>query len=137
MKKKELKHGERFSYYLKKSEFPQELLDWLNSQSDRNLVFTYALEQLYNTIGNQDLASLLPRDYVPLKERENPISIPTKNEIASSISEPVNNTKNKIKDEENYNFLNTTSTDSEIDEKSNKNNTEKWGKIDLTGDPYA
>lgn len=61
--RKVLKKGSRMTYYIKKKDFPEEMLDWLNGQSDLNLLFDYALDRLFQEVGRKDIAALLPRNY--------------------------------------------------------------------------
>ncbi|MDD9309824.1 hypothetical protein PUS82_00565 [Cytobacillus firmus] len=54
--------GDRTTFYLKKG-FPKEMLDWMNGQSDMQLLFEYALDHLYQNVGPVDIAAILPRTY--------------------------------------------------------------------------
>lgn len=56
------REGDRTTFYLKKG-FPEEMLDWINGQSDIQLLFEYALDHLFQEAGPVDIASILPRTY--------------------------------------------------------------------------
>lgn len=60
--RKILREGDRTTFYLKK-DFPREMLDWMNGQSDMQLLFEYALDHLYQNVGPVDVAGTLPRNY--------------------------------------------------------------------------
>ena len=69
-KRKEIKHGERINIYIKK-DVSQEMLDWINNQSDVTSFFLYAALQLYKETGNVDLATVIPMKIdFSLKENE-------------------------------------------------------------------
>lgn len=62
MKRKPLTHGQRANFYLKK-DLPEELLDWINVQSDLTLFVLHAIEELYKKTGYVDIGSILPRNH--------------------------------------------------------------------------
>lgn len=154
-KKESLEHGKRFSYYFTK-DFPQEMLDWLNGQSDRNLAFTYALDRLYQEMGNQDLADVLPRNYSPLKnghaavgpvEKQN--TVPDRAEVRpEKPEEPVEQKKQLPEKEDDsptvpvQESANDDVEDHDLpqqdpEEEKPKKSTQ-WGTVNnLAGDPYA
>lgn len=141
-KHKDLTQGSRFSFYFAK-DFPQELLDWLNSQSDRNLVFTYALDLLYQHIGNRNLAEILPRNYEPLQHNEVAAAIPTvtrpSNVPGTSVAPPKSVQEEFIAPVEadrveTYEPTPPPPVEPTVHPKPKK----KWGQIEsLDGDPYA
>lgn len=97
--RKPVKHGSRITYYVK-DEFPQEMLDWMNGQSDLPLLFDYALDRLFQEVGYQDIASLLPRNYqigkgiqASLKGIRAEIPVTTNNHVVSSKTEPIQEEK--------------------------------------------
>lgn len=90
--RKVLKEGDRATFYFKKG-FPSEMLDWVNAQSDMQLLFEYALDHLYQKFGQNDIASILPRTYEigqGLKiEGNQPVNIiPVKNEAPKEQIQP-------------------------------------------------
>jgi hypothetical protein len=92
--RKPIKHGSRITFYVK-DEFPQEMLDWMNGQSDLPLLFDYALERLFQEVGYQDIASLLPRNYqvgkgiqASLKGTRAEIPVTTNNHVVPNKTEP-------------------------------------------------
>jgi|GEM_PF-3173883 len=61
-RRKSFKEGDRTTFYFKKG-FPDSMLDWINNQSDIQLLFEYALDCLYKEHGDKNIAVYLPRNY--------------------------------------------------------------------------
>ena len=62
MRRKEYKAGDRVNIYIKRN-VSQDMVDWINEQSDITTFFLYAAQQLYEKTGNVDVAEILPRKY--------------------------------------------------------------------------
>ncbi|MFC5775515.1 hypothetical protein [Ectobacillus antri] len=54
--------GDRLNVYLKQN-VSENMLNWINKQSDLTTFFLYAAQQLYEKTGNVDIAEILPRKY--------------------------------------------------------------------------
>ena len=62
MRRKEYKAGDRVNIYIKRN-VSQDMVDWINEQSDITTFFLYAAQQLYEKTGSVDIAEILPRKY--------------------------------------------------------------------------
>ncbi|HDX9577645.1 TPA: hypothetical protein ROX88_001142 [Bacillus pseudomycoides] len=129
MARKVYKAGDRANIYIKK-DISEEMLEFINKQSDLTMFFLYAAQQLHKQIGDTDVAEILPRKYTfSLNAETRPLTtIPTKqNEESKSVHSP---TLDQIHVETNQEIPKPR----EAQEEKNQS----WNKLDdLDDDPYA
>lgn len=128
MARKVYKAGDRANVYIKK-DISQEMLDFINTQSDLTMFFLYAAQQLHKQIGDTDVAEILPRKYTfsldaqtkhlktVLEEQEQQISVPS-----VALAQPLVESNDKI---------------SEMRESHEEPQKTSWESLDEIDDPYA
>ncbi|PFK20862.1 hypothetical protein [Bacillus cereus] len=127
MARKVYKAGDRANVYIKK-DISQEMLDFINNQSDLTMFFLYAAQQLHKQIGNTDVAEILPRKYTfSLDSKTKPLTV-KQDEEAKSVHTPA---LDQTHVETNQEITKHRESDAEEENKS-------WSKLDdLDDDPYA
>lgn len=128
MARKVYKAGDRANVYIKK-DISQEMLDFINTQSDLTMFFLYAAQQLHKQIGNTDVAEILPRKYTfsldaqtkhlktVLEEQDQQISVPS-----VALAQPLVESNDKI---------------AEMRESHEEPQKTSWESLDEIDDPYA
>ncbi|MEK4678205.1 hypothetical protein [Bacillus sp. FSL K6-2944] len=128
MARKVYKAGDRANVYIKK-DISQEMLDFINTQSDLTMFFLYAAQQLHKQIGDTDVAEILPRKYTfsldaqtkhlktVLEEQEQQISVPS-----VALAQPLVESNDKI---------------AEMRESHEEPQKTSWESLDEIDDPYA
>lgn len=84
------KHGDRYQVYINRT-VDDELLSFINKQSDISGASMLGLILLYQLYGNTDIDDMLPRNYrvnanIPNFNNNVPISLPTKEVIVQDAS---------------------------------------------------
>lgn len=127
MARKVYKAGDRANVYIKK-DISQEMLDFINNQSDLTMFFLYAAQQLHKQIGNTDVAEILPRKYTfSLDSETKPLPIIQDEESKSTHTPALDQTHV----ETNQEITKHRESNAEEENKS-------WSKLDdLDDDPYA
>jgi len=127
MARKVYKAGDRANVYIKK-DISQEMLDFINTQSDLTMFFLYAAQQLHKQIGNTDIAEILPRKYTFSLDAETKPLTTKPDEESKTVHSP---TFDQIHVETNQEI---TKHRESHDEEENTS----WSKLnDLDDDPYA
>ncbi|EEM48117.1 hypothetical protein P4G85_22300 [Bacillus cereus] len=128
MARKVYKAGDRANVYIKK-DISEEMIDFINKQSDLTMFFLYAAQQLHKQIGDTDVAEILPRKYTFSLDAETKTLITNPDKGSNLVHSPV---LNQIHVETNQET--TKPGESHNDEEENKS----WNKLDdLNDDPYA
>ncbi|MBJ8055042.1 hypothetical protein JDS87_24625 [Bacillus cereus] len=127
MARKVYEAGNRVNVYIKK-DISQEMLDFINKQSDLTMFFLYAAQQLHKQIGDTDVAEILPRKYTFSLDAETRPLTTKPNEESKSVHSP---TLDQMHVETNQEI---TKHGESHDEEENTS----WSKLnDLEDDPYA
>lgn len=127
MARKVYKAGDRANVYIKK-DISEEMIDFINKQSDLTMFFLYAAQQLHKQIGDTDVAEILPRKYTfSLDAETKPLTI--KQDEASKPVHLLALDQTHVETNQEI-----TKARESHDEEENKS----WNKLDdLDDDPYA
>ncbi|WP_144508764.1 hypothetical protein [Bacillus mycoides] len=127
MARKVYKAGDRANVYIKK-DISQEMLDFINTQSDLTMFFLYAAQQLHKQIGDTDVAEILPRKYTFSLDSEIKPLIIKQDEASKPVHTPALDQTHVETNQE------ITKPRESHDDEENKS----WNKLDdLDDDPYA
>ncbi|MFV1456797.1 hypothetical protein [Bacillus mycoides] len=127
MARKVYKAGDRANVYIKK-DIAEEMLDFINNQSDLTMFFLYAAQQLHKQIGHTDVAEILPRKYTFALDNETQL-VPIKHdEDSKTVQTPVSN----------QTHIETSQEITNPGESPDEEESTSWNNLnDLDNDPYA
>ncbi|MYL35490.1 hypothetical protein GLW08_20520 [Pontibacillus yanchengensis] len=125
--RKDYERGSRISVYLNQ-QVEDDLIQYINQQSDIQAFFLYAAMELYNNYGSGDISQKLPRNFhFTLGETE------LDNNESQEMQKPLVNITNKKESVEGNSPSSQQNTS-----KSNDKNEDNWHKLkDLDDDDYA
>lgn len=129
--KKKYQKGERINIYLNR-DLGQDMIDWINQQSDLSNFFLFAAQQLYKQTGAIDTIDIIPRRLTleTARSKEENIDTTPKQDVTKIINEPIEEIReNKIEDEDLLSNIKNIDTEEETED--------SWADIEDLEDPFA